>query len=89
MNVDLKKLKRAIDKVNEKHRGPLKGKSGRSDDFEEGFTRGLDYVRNYMIPAFETIELDEASAVEASMESELDDLKSKIRFGLATDEDLR
>lgn len=82
MNVNLTSLTEAIKAVEQKHATELKGTSGRSADFEEGFLRGLHYVREYMIPFFETTELDEASAIEEHMQNEIEDIKSKHRFGL-------
>lgn len=75
MNVDLTKLTDALEQCEEKHKTTLKGKSGKSADFEEGFVRGLFYVREYIVPAFETVEIDEALAIETHMQEQIDNIK--------------
>lgn len=82
MNVNLDSVVKSIKALEEKHSGPLRGSSGKSPDFEEGFLRGLHYIREFVVPSFETMELDEASALEESMQGQIDDLESKHRFGL-------
>lgn len=83
MNVDLESLVNSLKDLEDKHSRALRGKSGKNADFEEGFIKGLQYVRNYVIPAFETMDLDEASAIEEGMQGEIDDIKARHRFGLS------
>lgn len=82
MNVNLDSLTEAIKQVEKKHATDLRGQSGKSQDFENGFVRGLLYVREYIIPAFETVELEESLKIEEHMQNAIEDLKAKHRFGL-------
>lgn len=87
MNVNLQSVTDALKGLEAKFAAPKNaGTSGKSPDWEAGFVEGLKYVREYVVPAFETMELDEASAVEASMENEIADIKARHRFGLPAKE---
>lgn len=82
MNVNITSLKTSIEAVIEKHSNELAGKSGQSEDYEDGFIAGLQYVLHYMVPAFETVEIDEATAIENHLQNEIEDIKARHRFGL-------
>lgn len=82
MNVNLKELTEALKLTHKKHREELRGKSGKSTEWEQGFLDGLEFVREFIVPAFETMEIDEASAIESQMQNEIEDLKARHRFGL-------
>jgi len=83
MNVNLKSVTEALKGLESKFADSKNaGTSGKSPDWEAGFVEGLNYVREYVVPAFETMELDEASAIENSMENEIEDIKARQRFGL-------
>lgn len=86
MNVNLESLKNALKAVHKKHLIELQGKSGKSKDFEDGFLAGIHYVYEYMVPAFETVELDESTIVENQLEEEIESLKLKHKFGFDDNE---
>lgn len=85
MNVNLKSAQDAIKALETKHATTLKGKSGKGPDFEAGFIKGLQYIREFVLPAFETQELTEAEAIDESLTNEIEDLKAAHRFGLTKD----
>lgn len=80
MNVDLKSLNDAIKASIAYHKENKK--AARSEEFADGFIAGLNYVHEFIIPCFETIELDEASAIEEQCKEDMENLKSRIKFGL-------
>ena len=82
MNINLAEFKSSLEQVINKHANDLAGKSGLSEDYEDGFIAALQYVLFYIVPAFETQEKDEATALEESMQNEIDDIKAKYKFGL-------
>lgn len=81
MNVNLEQVTSALKQLEEKH-AQTKGTSGRSAEWEDGFLAGLNYIREFVVPAFETLEIDEATAIERQLENELEALKARHRFGL-------
>ena len=81
MNVNLKCVCDAIKSL-ESHHLSIRGISGKSQQFEEGFIEGLKYVREFVMPTYETSEIDESESVKSECEQELEDYKTKVRFGL-------
>lgn len=81
MNTNTTQLQATITQLIEKYIGSP-GSSKRGKDYETGYIDALKCVRDWVIPAFETQDLDEAQAIEESMTDEIEDLKTGIRMGI-------
>lgn len=82
--IKLPEFIQALRGVEEKHSGPFKGK-GKSTDFEEGFIKGVQYVRQFVVPCFESHQLDELTALERQIEDEAYEAKMRSNLGLDGD----